>query len=277
MITHDCSETRTTQIHLEVFREIWYSLYNAQIFWLCEIAEAWHSFFEVCRRVGEKSGWSGSSLTECFLSMQVCFSKHIKEMFEIDLCVTPDIRLTRSDKQASDLLSALFRGIKAATTNNEIKTCSDMLSGLSWVMLTDFTLLDPFFVSLLLFNAPFSQSDVGFLCLFKQCSVTCGVGVQNRDVYCRLKGTGRVREDLCDGQQRPATVRPCQTAECTHYTWVAGEWEQVSTRLSLSCPIYNLPPTLLCSQSPSVRQMNRCLTILLRFLLAEISVLSLHH
>ncbi|KAG8012798.1 A disintegrin and metalloproteinase with thrombospondin motifs 20 [Nibea albiflora] len=61
---------------------------------------------------------------------------------------------------------------------------------------------------------------------WKPCSVTCGVGVQNRDVYCRLKGTGRVREDLCDARQRPATVRPCQTAECTRYTWVAGEWEQ---------------------------------------------------
>nr|XP_046249772.1 A disintegrin and metalloproteinase with thrombospondin motifs 20 isoform X1 [Scatophagus argus] len=61
---------------------------------------------------------------------------------------------------------------------------------------------------------------------WRECSVTCGVGVQRREVYCRLKGTGRVREDLCDARQRPAVVRPCQTAECTHYIWVAGEWEE---------------------------------------------------
>uniref|UniRef100_UPI0037E8F759 A disintegrin and metalloproteinase with thrombospondin motifs 20 n=1 Tax=Semicossyphus pulcher TaxID=241346 RepID=UPI0037E8F759 len=61
---------------------------------------------------------------------------------------------------------------------------------------------------------------------WSECSVSCGVGVQNRDVYCRLKGTGRVRQDLCDAHQRPPVVRPCQTAECTHYTWVAGEWEE---------------------------------------------------
>ncbi|TNN62701.1 A disintegrin and metalloproteinase with thrombospondin motifs 20 [Liparis tanakae] len=61
-----------------------------------------------------------------------------------------------------------------------------------------------------------------------ECSVTCGVGVQKRDVYCRLKGTGRVREDLCDAGQRLALVRPCQSEECllAHYTWVAGDWEE---------------------------------------------------
>ncbi|GLD74940.1 A disintegrin and metalloproteinase with thrombospondin motifs 20-like protein [Lates japonicus] len=59
-----------------------------------------------------------------------------------------------------------------------------------------------------------------------QCSVTCGVGVQNRDVYCRLKGTGWVREELCDAHQRPDVARPCQIAECTHYSWVASEWEE---------------------------------------------------
>uniref|UniRef100_A0A3Q3JML9 Peptidase M12B domain-containing protein n=1 Tax=Monopterus albus TaxID=43700 RepID=A0A3Q3JML9_MONAL len=61
---------------------------------------------------------------------------------------------------------------------------------------------------------------------WRECSVTCGVGVQSRDVYCRLKGTGRVREDLCDAHQRPAVARPCQTAECTHYSWVASEWKK---------------------------------------------------
>uniref|UniRef100_A0A3B3XZV1 GON domain-containing protein n=1 Tax=Poecilia mexicana TaxID=48701 RepID=A0A3B3XZV1_9TELE len=61
---------------------------------------------------------------------------------------------------------------------------------------------------------------------WRECSVTCGSGVQQRDVYCRLKGSGRVREDLCSPHLRPPTVQVCQTAECTRYTWVASEWEQ---------------------------------------------------
>ncbi|KAF3688604.1 A disintegrin and metalloproteinase with thrombospondin motifs 20 [Channa argus] len=61
---------------------------------------------------------------------------------------------------------------------------------------------------------------------WRECSVTCGVGVQTRDVYCRLKSSGHVREDLCDHHQRPAVSRPCQTAECAHYSWVPGEWEK---------------------------------------------------
>ncbi|KAG7523508.1 A disintegrin and metalloproteinase with thrombospondin motifs 20-like [Solea senegalensis] len=63
---------------------------------------------------------------------------------------------------------------------------------------------------------------------WKECSVTCGAGVQTRDVNCRLKGSGRVREDLCDARQRPAVTQPCQTAECTHFSWVAGEWKECS-------------------------------------------------
>eukprot|EP00066_Takifugu_rubripes_P016653 XP_011605919.1 PREDICTED: A disintegrin and metalloproteinase with thrombospondin motifs 20 [Takifugu rubripes] len=61
---------------------------------------------------------------------------------------------------------------------------------------------------------------------WRECSASCGVGVQNRDVYCRLKGSGRVREDACDARRRPAEARPCRRAECALYTWVAGDWEE---------------------------------------------------
>ncbi|XP_042157375.1 A disintegrin and metalloproteinase with thrombospondin motifs 20-like isoform X2 [Oncorhynchus tshawytscha] len=60
---------------------------------------------------------------------------------------------------------------------------------------------------------------------WSECSVPCGVGVQNREVYCRLKGTGRVREELCGSHNHPATAQPCQATECLHYTWAAGEWQ----------------------------------------------------
>uniref|UniRef100_A0A672ZSK0 ADAM metallopeptidase with thrombospondin type 1 motif 20 n=1 Tax=Sphaeramia orbicularis TaxID=375764 RepID=A0A672ZSK0_9TELE len=87
-----------------------------------------------------------------------------------------------------------------------------------------------------------------------ECSVTCGVGVQKRDVYCRLKGTGRVREDLCDAHTRPAVVHPCQTTECTHYTWVAGEWEEVSLSFCFPTPH---PCCLSCSASCGVGYQQR--------------------
>lgn len=67
------------------------------------------------------------------------------------------------------------------------------------------------------------------LSVFPQCSASCGVGVQNRDVYCRLKGSGRVRDDACDARRRPAEARPCRRAECALYTWAAGDWEEVSS------------------------------------------------
>lgn len=74
---------------------------------------------------------------------------------------------------------------------------------------------------------------VFLLRVFMQCSASCGVGVQNRDVYCRLKGSGRVGDDACDVGQRPAQARPCQRAECSPYTWEAGDWEEVSTATAL--------------------------------------------
>ncbi|XP_047238951.1 A disintegrin and metalloproteinase with thrombospondin motifs 20-like [Girardinichthys multiradiatus] len=61
---------------------------------------------------------------------------------------------------------------------------------------------------------------------WRECSVTCGSGVQERDVYCRLKGSGQVREDLCNPLLRLASVQVCHTAECTHYSWAVAEWEQ---------------------------------------------------
>ncbi|ELR55619.1 A disintegrin and metalloproteinase with thrombospondin motifs 20 [Bos mutus] len=59
---------------------------------------------------------------------------------------------------------------------------------------------------------------------WKECSVTCGSGVQQRDVYCRLRGVGRVAEEKCDPSTRPYFQRECWHRNCTQYHWVAGEW-----------------------------------------------------
>ncbi|CAL8261026.1 unnamed protein product [Merluccius merluccius] len=58
-----------------------------------------------------------------------------------------------------------------------------------------------------------------------ECSVSCGSGVQSRHVYCRLKGSGRVGPERCDPNARPTDLQSCQTTECPHYTWLAGEWQ----------------------------------------------------
>ncbi|XP_073078437.1 A disintegrin and metalloproteinase with thrombospondin motifs 20 isoform X4 [Manis javanica] len=63
---------------------------------------------------------------------------------------------------------------------------------------------------------------------WKECPVTCGSGVQHRDVYCRLRGTGRVAEEMCSGAARPHSQRQCWRQDCTQYQWVAGEWLQCS-------------------------------------------------
>ncbi|XP_028347238.1 A disintegrin and metalloproteinase with thrombospondin motifs 20 isoform X8 [Physeter macrocephalus] len=64
---------------------------------------------------------------------------------------------------------------------------------------------------------------------WKECSVTCGSGVQQRDVYCRLRGVGRVAEEKCDQSTRPYFQRQCWRQDCIQYHWVAGEWLDCST------------------------------------------------
>lgn len=71
-----------------------------------------------------------------------------------------------------------------------------------------------------------------YVCVCLQCTVTCGVGVQKRDVYCRLKGKGRVGEDICDARLRPSSLQQCLSPECHGYSWSVSEWQEVSFPLS---------------------------------------------
>ncbi|XP_069759188.1 A disintegrin and metalloproteinase with thrombospondin motifs 20-like isoform X2 [Narcine bancroftii] len=61
-----------------------------------------------------------------------------------------------------------------------------------------------------------------------ECSVTCGTGFQQRDVFCRLRGTGRVFERMCSPFSRPAHTQLCHMPICLHYEWLADEWQDCS-------------------------------------------------
>ncbi|XP_038235081.1 A disintegrin and metalloproteinase with thrombospondin motifs 20 isoform X3 [Dermochelys coriacea] len=63
---------------------------------------------------------------------------------------------------------------------------------------------------------------------WKECSVTCGVGIQQRDVYCRLKGWGRVNEAMCNHDAQPPSQKPCWLPACVPYQWLTDEWQDCS-------------------------------------------------
>ncbi|XP_043835694.1 A disintegrin and metalloproteinase with thrombospondin motifs 9 isoform X2 [Dromiciops gliroides] len=59
---------------------------------------------------------------------------------------------------------------------------------------------------------------------WSQCSVSCGQGVQQRNVDCRT-GAHKTRETECNLYTRPASEQTCQSPECPLYTWRTEEWQ----------------------------------------------------
>ncbi|KYO47658.1 A disintegrin and metalloproteinase with thrombospondin motifs 4 [Alligator mississippiensis] len=62
-----------------------------------------------------------------------------------------------------------------------------------------------------------------------ECSVTCGEGIQQREVYCRLKGRGQVNEAMCSQDTQPHSKRHCWLPSCMQYQWLADKWQDCST------------------------------------------------
>lgn len=63
--------------------------------------------------------------------------------------------------------------------------------------------------------------------MFFQCSTTCGAGVQQRRVVCRLGHGEIVPNELCLQEKRPRSARRCQDKPCFDYMWKTGPWQNV--------------------------------------------------
>nr|XP_033815546.1 A disintegrin and metalloproteinase with thrombospondin motifs 20 isoform X1 [Geotrypetes seraphini] len=61
-----------------------------------------------------------------------------------------------------------------------------------------------------------------------ECSVTCGMGFQQRNVFCRLRGQGRVHEEMCNVAIRPDDKEYCWMPDCLQYQWLADDWQDCS-------------------------------------------------
>lgn len=62
--------------------------------------------------------------------------------------------------------------------------------------------------------------------------MTCGDGMQKRDVYCERSTFGvrniRVNDLYCDGK-KPQKTQKCKKVQCVA-RWVAGPWQKVKIR-----------------------------------------------
>ncbi|XP_063528717.1 A disintegrin and metalloproteinase with thrombospondin motifs 20 isoform X6 [Pongo pygmaeus] len=83
------------------------------------------------------------------------------------------------------------------------------------------------------------------------CSVTCGSGVQQRDVYCRLKGVGQVVEEMCDQSTRPCSQRRCWRQDCVQHKGMERERLNCST----SCERKDSRQRMECTDN-QIRQVN---------------------
>lgn len=63
-------------------------------------------------------------------------------------------------------------------------------------------------------------------CFIFQCSVSCGRGHKQRNVYCLAKDGSHLESDYCKHLAKPNGHRKCRGGRCPK--WKAGAWSQVS-------------------------------------------------
>lgn len=67
-----------------------------------------------------------------------------------------------------------------------------------------------------------------------QCSTTCGTGVQQRKVVCRLGHGKIVPNELCIGSKKPRSEKKCGSGDCSEFMWRTGDWSEVNFCLCIS-------------------------------------------
>lgn len=76
-------------------------------------------------------------------------------------------------------------------------------------------------------------------CFIFQCSVSCGRGHKQRNVYCMAKDGSHLESDYCKHLAKPNGLRKCRGGRCPK--WKAGAWSQVSDASLLRYDCFPLP------------------------------------
>uniref|UniRef100_A0A8C2K1E5 ADAM metallopeptidase with thrombospondin type 1 motif, 9 n=1 Tax=Cyprinus carpio TaxID=7962 RepID=A0A8C2K1E5_CYPCA len=64
---------------------------------------------------------------------------------------------------------------------------------------------------------------------WKECSSSCGNGLQHREVSCVSGDERRMQESKCSRILRPPSTQPCRVTDCiSHYSWAKGDWQECS-------------------------------------------------
>lgn len=77
-------------------------------------------------------------------------------------------------------------------------------------------------------------------CFIFQCSVSCGRGHKQRNVYCMAKDGSHLESDYCKHLAKPNGHRKCRGGRCPK--WKAGAWSQVSNASPLMTASLPGPP-----------------------------------